>query len=71
MFRRVAGVCLSLTLLASLIVSSAYCWKTSRHSALGMPICSAPGLMLLFRLPWERYLPGFALFRLAIAGARC
>jgi hypothetical protein len=63
MFRRVAGVCLSLTLLASLIVSSAYCWKTGRHPALGMPICSALGLMLLFRLPWDRYLPGFALYQ--------
>ena len=54
MFRRVVGVCLSLTLLASLIVSSAYCWKTGRHSAFGMPICSALGLILLFRLPWEQ-----------------
>jgi hypothetical protein len=63
MFRRVVGVCLSLALLASLIVSSAYCWKTVRYNALGMPICSALGLMLLFRLPWERYLPGFALYQ--------
>jgi hypothetical protein len=63
MFRRVAGVCLSLALLASLIASSAYCWKTGRYSALGMPISSALGLVLLFRLPWERYLPGFALYQ--------
>jgi hypothetical protein len=63
MFRRVVGVCLSLALLASLIVSSMYCWKTGWYSALGMPICSALGLMLLFRLPWERYLPGFALYQ--------
>jgi hypothetical protein len=63
MFRRVAGVCLSLAFLASLIVSSAYCRKTGRYSALGMPICSALGLVLLFRLPWERYLPGFALYQ--------
>ena len=62
-FRKLAGVCLSLALLASLGVSSAYCWKTGRYSALGMPICSALGLMLLFRLPWERYLPGFALYQ--------
>jgi hypothetical protein len=62
-FRRVAGVCLSLALLASLIVSSAYCLKTRRYSALGMPICSALGLVLLFRLPWERYLAGFALYQ--------
>src|SRR5438132_13620564 len=62
-FRKLAGVCLSLALLASLGLSSAYCWKTGRYSALGMPICSALGLMLLFRLPWERYLPGFALYQ--------
>jgi hypothetical protein len=52
-----------LTLLASLIVSSAYCWKTVRYNALGMPICSALGLILLFRLPWDRYLAGFALYQ--------
>ena len=63
MFRRVAGVCLSVALLASLIVGCAYCWKTGDYDALGMPICSAVGLMLLFRLPWERYLPGFALYQ--------
>ena len=63
MFRRVAGVCLSLALLVSLIVSSAYCWKTGSRGALGMPICSALGLVLLFRLPWDRYLPGFALYQ--------
>jgi len=28
-----------------------------------MPICSAIGLVLPFRLPWERYLPGFALYQ--------
>jgi len=63
MFRRVAGTCLSLALLASLIASSAYCWKTGRYSSLGMPISSALGLMLLFRLPWDRFLPGFALYQ--------
>jgi hypothetical protein len=62
-FRRVAGVCLSLTLLASLIVTSAYCWKTRQYAAFGMPIFSAVGLVLLFRLPWDRYLPGFALYQ--------
>jgi hypothetical protein len=63
MFRRVAGVCLSLALLASLIVGCAYCWKTGDYNALAMPIFYAVGLMLLFRLPWERYLPGFALYQ--------
>jgi hypothetical protein len=63
MFRRIAGVCLSVALLISLIASSAYGWKTRRHGAIGMPICSALGLVLLFRLPWERYLSGFALYQ--------
>jgi hypothetical protein len=63
MFRRVAGVCLSVVLLLSLMVSSAYWWNTRRHSALGMLICSAFGLVLLLRVPWNRYLPGFALYQ--------
>jgi hypothetical protein len=62
-FRNLAGVCLSVALLISLIVSGAYCWKTGEYSALGMPICSALGLVLLFRLPWDRYLSGFALYQ--------
>lgn len=62
-FRRVAGVCLSLVFLISLIASSGYCWKTRDFNALGMPVCSAVGLVLVFRLPWDRYLPGFALYQ--------
>jgi len=62
-FRRVTGVCLSVVLLLSLMVSSAYWWNTRRHSALGMLTCSVLGLLLLFRVPWERYLPGFALYQ--------
>jgi hypothetical protein len=42
-FRRVAGVCLSMLFLTSLMISGAYCWKTRNYSALGMPICSALG----------------------------
>jgi hypothetical protein len=62
-FRRLAGTSLSVLLLASLIVTSVYCWNTRRYSELGMPICSALGLLLLFLVPWERYLPGFALYQ--------
>jgi hypothetical protein len=62
-FRRVAGVCLSVALLTSLMVSTAYCWNTRRYCALGMPICSALGLLLLFLVPWDRFLPGFALYQ--------
>src|SRR5205823_6182578 len=42
-FRRVAGVCLSMLFLTSLMISSAYCWNTRNYRALGMPICSAIG----------------------------
>jgi hypothetical protein len=62
-FRRLAGMSLSVLLLISLIVSSVYCWNTRRYGELGMPVCSALGLLLLFLVPWERYLPGFALYQ--------
>jgi len=62
-FRRLAGMCLSVLLLISLMVSSVYCWNTRRYGDLGMPICSALGLLLLFLVPWERYIPGFALYQ--------
>ena len=63
MFRRVAGVCLSVVLLISLIFSIAYWLNTRRYSALGMLICSALDLVLVLLLPWNRYLPGFALYQ--------
>src|SRR5438093_5633598 len=44
MFRRVAGVCLLVALLASLILSGAYWWNTRCSSAIGMLTCSAVGL---------------------------
>jgi hypothetical protein len=61
-FRQVAGVCLSLTFLTSLIVS-AYWWKTRTYTALGMLICSGLGILLLLFVPWHRYLAGFALYQ--------
>jgi hypothetical protein len=63
MFRHLAGVCLSVIFLLSFMVSSVYWWNTRLHSALGMLICSALGLFFVLRLPWERYLPGFALYQ--------
>jgi hypothetical protein len=63
MFRHLAGVCLSVIFLLSLMVSTVYWWNSRRFSALGMLICSALGLIMLFRLPWDRYLPGFALYQ--------
>jgi hypothetical protein len=62
-FRRLAGVSLSVLLLTSLVVSSVYCWNTRRYNELGMPVCCALGLLLLFVVPWEKYLPGFALYQ--------
>jgi hypothetical protein len=63
MFRRVAGVCLSVIFLLSLLVSSAYWSTTRRYSALGMLICSIVGLLLLLLVPWARFLPGFGLYQ--------
>lgn len=62
-FRRVVGVCLSIFFLSSLMISSAYCWKTRNYSAFGMPICSTLGFVLLVLLPWNRLLPGFVLIQ--------
>jgi hypothetical protein len=61
-FRRVAGVCLSMLFLTSLMISSAYCWNTRNYRALGMPICSAIGFLLVLFVPWNRFLPGFVLY---------
>jgi hypothetical protein len=63
MFRRLAGLCLLVAFLTSLIFSSAYWWNTRRYSALGMLTCSALGLLLALLVPWDRYLPGFALYQ--------
>jgi hypothetical protein len=62
-FRRVVGVCLLMVFLTSLMVGSVYWWKTRNYSALGMPICSALGLLLVLLLPWNRLLPGFVLYQ--------
>ena len=62
-FRRVAGVCLSMLFLTSLMISSAYCWNTRNYRALGMPLCSALGFLLLLLVPWNRFLPGFVLYQ--------
>src|SRR5262249_21806525 len=63
-FRRVAGICLSMLFLSSLMISAAYCWN-NRNSrvALGMPICSGIGFLLLLFVPWNRFLPGFVLYQ--------
>jgi hypothetical protein len=63
-FRRVAGICLSMLFLSSLMISCAYCWNNRNSTvALGMPICAATGFLLLLLLPWNRFLPGFVLYQ--------
>jgi hypothetical protein len=63
-FRRVAGICLSVLFLSSLMISGAYCWNNRNcRVALGMPICSAIGFLLLLLVPWNRFLPGFVLYQ--------
>jgi hypothetical protein len=62
-FRHVAGVCLAVVFLASFGLSSAWWWPTRAYNALGMLICSALGLLLVLLLPWQRFLPGFALYQ--------
>jgi len=62
-FRRFAGVCLVMVFLVVLGVSGAWWWRTRLSNALGMLICSAVGLLLVLLLPWDRYLPGFALYQ--------
>jgi hypothetical protein len=62
-FRRVVGLCLSLGLLTSVGLSGAYWWRTRAGNALGMLICSGVGLLLVLVVPWNSYLPGFALYQ--------
>jgi hypothetical protein len=63
-FRRVSGICLSMLFLSSLMIGGAYCWNNRNcRVALGMPICSAIGFLLLLLVPWNRFLPGFVLYQ--------
>jgi hypothetical protein len=62
-FRRLAGVCLVVVFLVFFGVGGAWWWRTRLYNALSMLICSAVGLLLVLLLPWDRYLPGFALYQ--------
>jgi hypothetical protein len=62
-FRHSAGVFLSIGLLTCLGLCGAYWWRTRAYNASGMLICSTVGLLLVLLLPWNRYLPGFALYQ--------
>jgi hypothetical protein len=62
-FRRVAGVCLSMLFLTSLLISSVNYWNTRNRSALGILICSAVGFLLVLLAPWNRFVSGFVLYQ--------
>lgn len=63
-FRRLTGMCLLMVFLSLLMISGAYCWNNRNcRVALGMPICSAIGFLLILFLPWNRLLPGFVLYQ--------
>ena len=63
-FRRVTGICLSMLFLSLLMIGGAYCWNNRNcRMALGIPICSAIGFLLLLLVPWNRFLPGFVLYQ--------
>lgn len=62
-FRRVIGICLSMLFLTSFMIAAAYYWNNRNRTALGIPICSAVGFLLVLLLPWNRFLPGFVLYQ--------
>ena len=62
-FRRVIGICLSMWFLTALMIGTAYYWNNRNRIALGIPICSAVGFLLVLFLPWKRFLPGFVLYQ--------
>ena len=62
-FRRLTGICLSMLFLTSLMIGAAYYWNNRNRTALGIPICSAVGFLLVLLVPWNRFLPGFALYQ--------
>ena len=62
-FRRITGICLSMLFLTSLMIGTAYYWNNRNRTALGIPISSAVGFLLVLLVPWNRFLPGFVLYQ--------
>jgi hypothetical protein len=62
-FRRLTGICLSMLFLTSLLIGAAYYWNNLNRTALGIPVCSAIGFLLVLLVPWNRFLPGFVLYQ--------
>src|SRR3954451_19286561 len=62
-FRRLTGICLSMLFLTSLLIGAAYYWNNQNRTALGIPVCSAIGFLLVLLAPWNRFLSGFVLYQ--------
>jgi hypothetical protein len=62
-FRRITGICLSMFFLTSLMIGSAYYWNNRNRIALGIPVSSAVGFLLVLLVPWNRFLSGFVLYQ--------
>ena len=61
-FRNFAAFFLFMLLFISLILTGMYCWINKRPRAIGMPILSLLVLVLLLVLPFDKILPGFAIY---------
>src|SRR3954470_21890468 len=62
-FRRLTGICLSMLFLTALLIGAAYYWNNQNRTALGIPVCSAIGFLLVLLVPWNRFLSGFVLYQ--------
>lgn len=63
LFRRMAGLLLFLALALVGVISTVHLCQTGRYMSAGGPIISALGLILLLVLPFDTFLPGFALYQ--------
>jgi hypothetical protein len=63
MMRLYAGAAIFSILLVSLVITGAYCIVERQWRALGMPVFSLVGLVLLFALPFTDLLAGFAVYQ--------
>jgi hypothetical protein len=62
-FRDFSGFLLWTLLSPCLLISAAYCFIERRWRTLGMPIFALLALVLLFTLPFDKLLPGFAAYQ--------
>jgi hypothetical protein len=62
-FRDLSGLILWTIFVNAFIWTGAYCIVQRRWRAIGMPLFSLLGLILLFTLPFDELFPGFAVYR--------